>query len=192
MRIIYCRILQNSNLEQVTAELSEAYDALGISTGRFSILKHSSMPSESSKLPFLKGNGGALKQMTKALQIVFELHGDKAKPLGCLTRATVAKGHNLIKLSCKYSLAIDSIIDRNIDTNKLADAEAAALVSASFGFAQTQTALIKLFHPVVPVFHYTMKMHYLLNIALVSKCINPSIASRWKGEDMMKVVKRLV
>ena len=98
----------------------------------------------------------------------------------------------MIKLSFKYSLEIDSILDRNIDANKLPDVEAAALVSASFGFAQTQTALIKLFHPVVPVFHYTLKMHYLLHIALVSKYINPSIASCCEGEDMMKVVKRLI
>ena len=93
----------NDNLEKVTAELADAYDELGISTGRFTILKHTSIQSESSKLPFLKGNGFALKQMTKALQIVFELHCDEAKPLGRLTRATVAKGHNLIKLSFKYS-----------------------------------------------------------------------------------------
>ena len=112
--------------------------------------------------------------------------------MGSISRARVANGHELIKLSFKYSLAIDNILDRNIHTNKLADAEAKALVKASFGFAQAQTALIKIFHPVVPVFHYTIKMHYLLHIALVSKYINPSIASCCEGEDMMKVAKRLI
>ena len=195
LRYLTHHLLMNNpdaNLSQVIKELGQAYDDLGIHAGRFSVLKHTSIQSESSKLPYLKGNGYALKQMTKALQTVFELHVAKARPMGRLTRASVVSGNNLITLSFKYSIAIDTLLDRNIDSNKLDDADSKALVSATFGFAQTQTALIKLFHPVAPVFHYTLKKHYLLHIALVSKYINPNMASCCEGEDMMKLVKRLI
>ena len=126
--------------------------------------------------------------MTIALRHVFSKHAGVSKSYGVVDAAKVAQGHRFILLAFDQSIHIDTILARNLSLYTLPMADGVKLKAECFGFCQNITALMKLFHPTVPVFPYTLKKHYLLHIAKVAEYMNPSLASCAEGEDLMKVL----
>ena len=92
----------------------------------------------------------------------------------------------------QLSITIDELIHSHTGEYVLPPNIGRKVRKCCFEFNQTVTWLIQKLHPGVQAFHYTIKSHYLLHMGLVSEYINPELAACDQGEDLMKVVKRLI
>lgn len=172
----------DDNLRVIVHDIKAAYKNHGIHRDRFSFLKHTSIQGSSAKIPFLKGSGAQIRKMMVVLQSIFAKYMDPEDTT-----------HQLVMQGLSESVAIDKVLLRNIGEYALPSADAAILKTAAFGFNQTVTKLVKIMRrDGLPLFHFTMKNHYLCHIGLNASFTNPNIASCESGEDMMKVVKRLI
>ena len=92
-----------------------------------------------------------------------------------------------------YTRETDTILDSNISEYVLPPLDAARLQECCWRFCQYITKLVKYFHPRdMNVFHYTLKMHYLVHFGMVASYMNPALGSCHSGEDSMEIVKRLI
>ena len=66
------------------------------------------------------------------------------------------------------------------------------LIKLSFAIAQSATALIRIYHPDVACFHFTLKTHLTPHIALCTKYTNPSMWDCSSGKDFMKICRRAI
>ena len=67
------------------------------------------------------------------------------------------------------------------------------LIDKSFFAAQVVATLIKRLRRLrVPLFHYTIKLHYCLHIALATQSTNPFMGDCSSGEELMKACKKLI
>ena len=140
------------------------------------------MQGEDAKLPQMKGSGAEMKKLLVVVLDVFVsmMVSDNAQ-------------HRDIKCALEHSIAIDEILDSNARRYTLLPADARALQTHCWEFAKRITSLIKYYHPLdINLFHFTIKTHLLLHIGLCSSYINPVLCACDQGEDMMKVVKRLL
>ena len=155
---------------------------MGFTLNRLVGLKWSQLQGSSAKLPMLKGSG---KQIQALLQVTLNVFRSMMDELNAQHRDVVR--------ALEHSIGIDDVLAANKHRYALSTDDSASLQGHCWGFAQTITALIKYFHRRdIPLFHYTIKTHLLIHIGLCSSYINPSMASCSEGEDMMKVVKRLM
>ena len=90
------------------------------------------------------------------------------------------------------SAQIDKILHIHRGRPTLPPAQADKLKTACFTYMQVHSALVQHYHPGTPLFNVTQKHHSLIHIGLVGLFINPAYGGVWKGEDMMRVVRRLV
>ena len=89
--------------------------------------------------------------------------------------------------------ATNEIYDRHRNAYRIPAADAERLIQHSFDVAQQTSALIRAYHPDgIVLFHYTIKQHYCLHIALTARYTNPYFWDCSSGEDLMKVAKRLI
>ena len=129
----------------------------------------------------MKGTGTQNRNLLKVLRPIFMAHLDPAME-------TI---DGLVIEAFDYALQIDSIISGSRGEYRLSVANELKLKRTTFSFCQAVTKLIKLMHP-APLFHYTIKSHYLCHIGLIGSFTNPGLGSCEDGEDIMKVVKRLI
>ena len=94
----------------------------------------------------------------------------------------------------RYTTAseIDSILKANRTLPRLPVDARNKLKAACFRYVQVHASLVTQLHPGVPLFNVTTKDHYVLHIGLVAEFINPAYGGVWRGEDMMRVVRRLM
>ena len=125
---------------------------------------------------------------------IFQRHMEQrcACAAGSPRRACAACVHQKVVEGLRLSRKIDDTLDVHSGEYSLPKFAADSLRDSCFTFNQTVTWLIKHLHPDIPAFHYTIKYHYLLHLAMAASYINPSLAACDDGEDLMKVVKRLI
>ena len=88
---------------------------------------------------------------------------------------------------------VDKIIGRNMMNYRPSEADAVLLVDSAYEFNRRNAALIQYFRSVKKnLFNFTIKFHYLLELALVGEYTNPSYGSCYQGEEMMAVVRKLI
>lgn len=101
--------------------------------------------------------------------------------------------HDCILLALDNCIRIDEVLDLNVTSYRLPPADAKVLTDACFEFGQCMTMLIQHYHPLnANLFHFTIQTHYLMHFGLAAKYINPAMGACHAGEDLMKVVKRLI
>ena len=169
-----------ANLSLLFAEIKVEYGNVGLQG--FNQLTESMIKSDGSKLAYLKGSGYQIRATGHAMLAICRKHFDPGNTV-----------HEMMLWTLEQSIEIDNVLQAYRYEFSLPESASKRLLEASFGFCQGTTALIKHFHPMdVALFHFTVKTHYLLHIAFVGQYINPMLASCDSGEDMMKIVKRLL
>ena len=169
-------------LKMIWRDMLDAYAELKLYKNRLYSLTFTMVQSEAAKLPCLKARGAQVKSAVPALKIVFAKYADAGN-----------EQHNDILTALGYTREIDTILDGNITEYVLPPLDAARLQECCWRFCQYMTKLVKYFHPRdMNVFHYTLKMHYLIHFGMVASYMNPALGSCHSGEDLMKIVKRLI
>ena len=134
--------------------------------------------------PHLKGKASEIKHLIQPLLATFlEYHidGDRV--------------HALVKAGLEASLMIETILRESAGPTvfKLEEADWKDFSDSVLKYVAANAALSNVFHPMgVPLFHYTIKAHYLLHIGLMSKHLHPSLCSCYSGEDFMHKSKLIV
>ena len=180
----------DANLKQIEHDMREAYRSLGVSNGKFERLQHTAIQGSSAKLPYLKGTGKQIAQMTRAMIVVFGKYEGAARAINGISKQRIQQAHRFIATTLKHSARIDEILLSNRASYVLSKPTSRAFRTHCFAYAQMTTVLIDIFHPRIPVFHCTLKLHYLAHLALIADFMCPCLASCAEGEDMMKIVKK--
>ena len=172
------------NLTLVKASIDEEYKRAGILTKhRYPVLRVSMYKGgKAATLPKLKGTGMQCKALNKVMPDVFEKHMDPGD-----------FNHQRILLGLQAIRDIDNLYGKHMKDYCIPEEASKQLVDKSFFVAQVVTTLIKRLHPLrVPLFHYTIKQHYYLHIALTTQYTNPFMGDCSSGEDFMKACKKLI
>ena len=136
------------------------------------------------KFPQLKGRAAQIKNLGPVLLVVWKLFAD---PLN--------QGHRLITKALTATVNMDSILDATADEFVMNPRSAAKFLESCREYLQTITALrvwFKRNHPLLLVFHITIKCHYLIHIAMNAKNIHPSLAWCYNGEDFVGRMKKII
>ena len=132
-------------------------------------------------LPKLKGTGVQCRWLGAVMADVFENFMD-----------TEDENHKMVLLMLCCLRDGNQILWDNRRTFRFPPDASAKFIELSFQAAQATTALIRAYHPGVPLFHYTMKMHWALHIALATAYTNPWLWDCGSGEDLMKTIRKLM
>ena len=154
------------------------------SNNRFSNMKLSMYWQGGNKFPRLKGKARECKNIGMPLLNIFEAHYDRR-----------SWEQRKIRLAIKMSILIESILDDNKDEYRLSETNAKKFLDAVHSMNCLTTELGNFFHsqrPHIELFNYTIKNHYLIHIALMSKYLNPSLVWCYQGEDFVGRMKILV
>ena len=93
----------------------------------------------------------------------------------------------------RASMEIENLLDDAVDEFVLGTTQADTLVKHMFDLMALDTALANYFHPRGQMlFHFTIKCHYLLHIAMKAREINPRLGWCYQGEDWMQKAKHLL
>ena len=134
------------------------------------------------KFPLLKGKAAEVKSLGKPLLALWEekMH-------------VVSKTHRLVRLALKATVDMEAVLDRSVGKYRLQGADAKLFKDSAFQFAACLTALGQHFHPrAIFLYHYTLKTHYCLHIALDCEQLNPRASWCYQGEDAMHKIRLLV
>ena len=136
---------------------------------------------EANKFPKLKGKAAEIKHLTAALLSTFEKHMDPTNVQ-----------HKHVKLVLVMACKLDEIIDAHPDEYRLPTAVSADFKKTCQVLVQGSAALGQHYHNLgIFLFHFTVKHHYLLHIAILSEFMNPRLGWCFAGEDMMHKVKTI-
>jgi len=134
----------------------------------------------------LKGSGMQCKWLAAVLPAVFYEFMDKDNSKG------QKSNHEKVYFMLKCIRESNEIITAKRLCFRYPAAASDRLIQLSFAIAQCATALIRAYHPDVPCFHFTLKTHLTLHIALSTKYTNPSMWDCSSGEDFMKICRRAI
>ena len=134
------------------------------------------------KLPMLKARGAEVRVLTPVLAEVFAEMMDRGNT-----------SHRNVKACFELLVSMDTILIDNRDSYTYTKTDAERFKKDSWQFCRTVTALIKHYHGINQnLFHFTIKSHYLLHLGLIAQHMSLTLGSCESGEEMMKVVKRIV
>ena len=171
----------------------QAYDKLGIHRDRFACLKPTSIKSDSAKLPFLKGSGGQVKKLMAAMAIVFRRITDNPRYRNAPPGVDPTNNlHATIAYMIDESLNINTILEQHAAAYRMEPPHCHHFRDACFEYCKAITACCNLCHPRAPLFHFTLKSHYLLHLGVIARYVCPCLGDCSEGEDLMKVAKRLI
>ena len=101
--------------------------------------------------------------------------------------------HRQAKTLLTLGVKLEQTLDDNKGEFKLPDQAARDWKKECQGLALANSALGHYYHARREMlFHFTIKWHYLLHLALMGQHMNPRLGSCYSGECMMKVVKSVV
>ena len=133
--------------------------------------------------PLLKGRAAEIAALTPALLAGFREFMDQNDP-----------HQKQVRLGLKLSANLDKIISIHKDDDVLPASAAAQFQKTTFNLMAIMTSINKYGYTCNPprrLFNITIKIHYLLHIALLAKDLNPRHGWCYRGEDMMQKAKLL-
>ena len=137
---------------------------------------------KASLLPKLKGTGQQCKGIARVMRAVFLEFCDTHDPY-----------HELVLEAIDCARITNYIYTKHRSANRIPPLDAEKLIKLTFRFCQITTRLCRDYHKKkMCVFHYTIKSHYSLHIAMTARYLNPWHSECSSGEDYMKVAKRMV
>ena len=88
---------------------------------------------------------------------------------------------------------IETILDNHLADYRFPDDIAREFQDCIKKFVLLNAALGHHFHPLHKrLFHFTIKMHYMMHLGMVGRFANPRLAWCYSGEAMMKRIKTIV
>ena len=103
------------------------------------------------------------------------------------------KQHKQVRLMLQMVEKIEGVLEDNKSDYKLPDDVYAEFRKSCQGLVQINATLGHHYHSQkMMLFHCTIKWHYVLHLALLSRYENPRFGSCYTGECMMQVAKTLV
>ena len=99
--------------------------------------------------------------------------------------------HRDVLVGLHSSARLDEILADHRNKPRLPP-DAAEEFRRCFDFCLAQSALIAHYHPGVALYNVTTKSHYLMHLGMIAAFVNPSMGACWQGEDLMKVVRKMV
>ena len=134
------------------------------------------------KFPCLKGQAGDVRDLGGPLLRVWLKHMDASN-----------LQHRHVKMVLEASVQMETILKRNVGNYRLAPDDAAEFLKQTWKYGVCISALGGFYHTKgLWLFHFTVKSHYLLHIALDAAQTNPNMTMCYQGEDLMHKVKILV
>jgi hypothetical protein len=141
-----------------------------------------SMYAAEGEFPKLKGKAAEVRHLGPALLQVFRANCDNTQ-----------RSHRQCLMALQYSVRMEQLVDENASVYVWPAAVAEEFASAAHNLLALQTALAQHYHPQgVLLFSTTIKSHYLLHVAMLSRHLNPRLAWCYAGEDLMHRVRVLV
>ena len=134
------------------------------------------------KFATLKGRAAEIRHLGRPLLAVWGQYLDATNPR-----------HRMIRLALQASVGIEDTLDAAQGDFVLGEAAADALEEHCFNLMALVACLGNYYHPRhVHLFHYTIKSHYVLHLALKAKELNPRLGWCYAGEDWMQKAKVLL
>ena len=182
------------NLNILRSEIDGIYNELHLAEKLPKLTMGMFRPRNLKKFPCLKGRGGMIKYFGYVLEILFERHIMDSKP-GAAEHDTFFKRADIrqwVLWSLQISNKLNKILDQYSKAPSMSATDNETFIADAFRFCGLVTLLGDAIHPKgIALFNYTIKFHYLLHIALITRYQNPLIGSCSQGEMMMKIVKTL-
>ena len=148
---------------------------------RFTTLRLSMFVTEG-HFPRLRGKAAEIRHFAFPLLMVFRKHmqaGDRI--------------HRLVAQGLRHSARMEALLDANQEAVAWSAEVSADFLASARAFLACQTALASHFHARAELlFSTTIKSHYLLHAAVLSRQCNPRLAWNYAGEDLMHRVRILV
>lgn len=136
------------------------------------------------KFPCLSGRAIETKNLLPALASVWKEYAERGNP-----------AHDTVGWGLAQSIAMDQILDRYPDVDKLPDAEGIAYRDAAYNYARAQSACASHFNRQhggsLMIFDITAKTHWMLHGADNALFLNPRLSWNYSGEDFMGKTKVL-
>ena len=149
---------------------------------RFGEIRVSMFKPAADKFPSLRGRAGEVRDLAEPLLKVWLKYMDVAN-----------QQHRLVRMVLKASVAMEAILKQNVGNYRLPPVDATAFAGWTFQYNACVAALGNYFRSRgVWLFHFTIKNHYLLHIALDAGQTSPAMTWCYQGEDLMHKVKILV
>ena len=174
----------DANLKQLWNEITAEYRILGPGTTRFQTITANMIQGKSKKIPDLKGKAAQIKGLIPVLVTIWRRHMDHSIHGPAWHRDVLAG----LTASARY----DELLKAHRLYPRLPPLARVELRSTCFIFCQAQAALVNHFHPHIGLFNVTMKSHYLIHMGMAAGFINPYYGAVWQGEDMMRVLRRIM
>jgi hypothetical protein len=173
------------NLETLWDRISQYYSDFKVQS-RYSVIKMSMFtnPKQPKKnMPCLKGKASEVRHLGPALLEACNSYLNAADPL----EAQVLAGMQM-------SVRMEEILDEHAQAWKLPTEAATEFLDCTYNFLSLFTSLANSYQkpPLsLKLFNVTIKCHYLLHSALMSKFLNPRLIWCYSAEDYMHKIKIL-
>ena len=139
-------------------------------------------PSATEKFLFLKGKTSEASSLGRPLLSLWEDKMDAGY-----------KHHRMVRLALKATVDMEAVLDRSHGKYRLDGDDAKVFKDSAFQLAACLTSLGHHYHPKgIFLYHYTLKTHYCLHIALDCEQLNPREGWCYQGEDGMHKIRTLV
>ena len=132
-------------------------------------------------MPFLKGRGAQVRDLIEPALGTFKAFMDN--------RVQVQRH---IRRALQALARMEELVRSTRGAYRLPPRAAAEYKDEGFVFLTRLNAIRDEFGDAVPLFHITIKAHYVMHLLCVSQYIHPDLCSTFKGEDMMRIVKKVI
>ena len=168
------------NMQSLWCDLKRYSREMSIEGGFGEIRTSMFLPAE--RFPMLKGKAGEIKALGRPLLKAWELKMSRGN-----------KQHRLVRLALQSSVDLEVILDRSAGLPCLIGDDKENFTKACWDLGACLTALGSHYHGLGEwLFHFTMKMHYIIHQGLDCGEVSPRLGWCYQGEDMMQKVKSLV
>ena len=170
----------NGNLSRMWNDILAEYGSQGVTT-RFQYLTHRMIQGASKKTLELRGKAAQMRSLIPVLINVFSTHMDVNNDQ-----------HRDVLTGLVCSARIDQLLEDHKDKPRSPPVARKDFREMCFQFVSAQAALVAFYHPDIPLHNIATKTHYLMHLGMISDWMNPSQGACWRGEDMMRVSRRLL
>ncbi len=169
-----------NNLDRVWTRIQHHYKVMKI-PDQFGNLAESMFWSPNS-MPRLKGRASEMRNLAVPLRATFLEFRDATD-----------QRHRWVLHGLNMSIRMEELLDNSTPPTPFTTEVHEEFLQAALQFAAFQNALADYYHPRnLLLFNVTIKTHYLLHIALQSKFVHPRAAWCYRGEDFMRISRRLI
>ena len=132
--------------------------------------------------PCLKGKAAEVKCLVRPLQMVVNKYLGNAEQCD-----------RWIKKLMEMCVRLEDVLEKHNHEYRFPLDARTEFKDAAYAVAQLNTSLGAFFHPQrIVLFNHTIKFHYILHIGHTAEYMNPRLAWRYSGEDLLQRVRQIV